>query len=1153
MKKNYVILLLSLYCCLAYSQQKYNFDSSVPANFSSSGTTPLSLSTEHLKDGTNSLKWNAASGNVLKADNLGITAAQTFLYGANNAQFFIYSQNVSNDMLIFRFYDNNNNLMREGHMLLNYKGWRDYHRSYRSDYNFGADLPGFALTRMEIIYQPENPASTTTLYFDAFTMYGDNKGRTPGPHMKLDVAHFVDGDASKMVFFEGLNASALICNMQTPAVAPASTVQEQTDAGKVKALYPRTVFVPLPADVTAAKDYVTACNITRNTDGSINGKGLTTELDVPATLITIATHVGNLSRAALKNNDTDAKTKLLLFIEYLLDQGLAEGGRNSMQTNTYTNCRDFPPGFLLSLPALATASNLQAEVIKMLKWSNQYNVIYHPGTPYLPVNTDFVHVKMNFLFELAGWEPSIDNQVRDLKAISRYLSLFSNVTQGSRDGIKPDGSGMHHGTAYPHYMYAFNTYADRAYSLKGTVYKITQQAYNNIANTYKTQLLQTSKGQLSANAVSGRAPFEAIPITQAGFGKMVEVGGDLIGTAYEPNLAALYNYIYQTNTYPVAAASLDGFYHFNYGNQGVKRMNNWIVMMKGLTDKLWGTEIYTTENRYGRYQSYGALEVMYNGDRTASGIPAAGGNGWDWNMPPGSTTVQIPYTELQPKIDRADEYNQKAFAGALSLGQDGIFAMDFSENAGTKYTANNLKFHKSVFNFDNVFVCLGSGIGSTNAVSNTTTNLFQSALATTNPDIYVNSSAAVSDVNYSNTLSTASASVWLVNGQTTGYYVPVGGGDITVTRGVQTTPVNSSKTGTPTASANFSKAYIGHGTSPSNAKYQFVMVPGTTPQDMSTLSTQINAGQIYQVLSQTDNLHAVKYLPENSTSYAFFSSATNINIGKVNSISGEALVGIKEIDGALEVTLNNPNLNTVADDATEWRSTAYNVTLKLNGKWKAATNPNNVGLTADGVNTTLAFSVIDGVSATIKLVVDNQAPTVSITSPTADTSYNAPANIVITADSADADGAVSKVEFYQGGTKLGESLTSPYSFEWNNVTAGSYTLTAKSIDNNGAVTTSTAVNINVITILSNNDFDKEENRSNVVVYPNSVHDTLYVKVSKLEENATITVYNMLGSKLRDVRFTNLTQEVFVGDLAVGTYVVIIKNGAQIMKNTIIKE
>ena len=56
---------------------------------------------------------------------------------------------------------------------------------------------------------------------------------------------------------------------------------------------------------------------------------------------------------------------------------------------------------------------------------------------------------------------------------------------------------------------------------------------------------------------------------------------------------------------------------------------------------------------------------------------------------------------------------------------------------------------------------------------------------------------------------------------------------------------------------------------------------------------------------------------------------------------------------------------------------------------------------------------------------------------------------------------MSKVDFYQGATLLGTDTVAPYSYAWGSVAAGSYSLTAKATDNDGAATTSSTVNITV--------------------------------------------------------------------------------------------
>ena len=77
------------------------------------------------------------------------------------------------------------------------------------------------------------------------------------------------------------------------------------------------------------------------------------------------------------------------------------------------------------------------------------------------------------------------------------------------------------------------------------------------------------------------------------------------------------------------------------------------------------------------------------------------------------------------------------------------------------------------------------------------------------------------------------------------------------------------------------------------------------------------------------------------------------------------------------------------------------------------------------------------------------SPKVAISYPRDGQSFTAPADFVIHAEAYDTEGSIAKVEFYNGTAKLGEDATSPYSFAWNDVPAGNYTIVAKAIDNDG--------------------------------------------------------------------------------------------------------
>ena len=88
----------------------------------------------------------------------------------------------------------------------------------------------------------------------------------------------------------------------------------------------------------------------------------------------------------------------------------------------------------------------------------------------------------------------------------------------------------------------------------------------------------------------------------------------------------------------------------------------------------------------------------------------------------------------------------------------------------------------------------------------------------------------------------------------------------------------------------------------------------------------------------------------------------------------------------------------------------------------------------------------------------NVTPVVSLSAPT---SATAPASVTLSASASDSDGTISKVDFYNGSTLINSDTSSPYSYSWTSILAGTYTLTAKATDNDGAVTTSNSVSLTV--------------------------------------------------------------------------------------------
>lgn len=106
---------------------------------------------------------------------------------------------------------------------------------------------------------------------------------------------------------------------------------------------------------------------------------------------------------------------------------------------------------------------------------------------------------------------------------------------------------------------------------------------------------------------------------------------------------------------------------------------------------------------------------------------------------------------------------------------------------------------------------------------------------------------------------------------------------------------------------------------------------------------------------------------------------------------------------------------------------------------------------------TSGFTAVSSRDSVVILV--TELPVVSITSPAEGSIFDYNSSIEIIADATDPDDGVSKVEFFNGDTKLGEVTQSPYFFLWKNVAGGKYSLIAKATDHSGQTVSSEKVNI----------------------------------------------------------------------------------------------
>lgn len=109
-----------------------------------------------------------------------------------------------------------------------------------------------------------------------------------------------------------------------------------------------------------------------------------------------------------------------------------------------------------------------------------------------------------------------------------------------------------------------------------------------------------------------------------------------------------------------------------------------------------------------------------------------------------------------------------------------------------------------------------------------------------------------------------------------------------------------------------------------------------------------------------------------------------------------------------------------------------------------------------------------GLSATstpvnVAILESNIVPEVTLLSPVGGANFVAGETIPLQAQATDNDGSIARVEFYSGATLLGVDASTPYTFDWTNVSPGNYTIFAKAIDNANASANSTTASVHVST------------------------------------------------------------------------------------------
>lgn len=940
--------IISVACLLSFNtagaQTESSFEFSLPRSWADKENN-LKLNSDHYKDGSQSLQWKASSKNPLT-----FTSSEPIAYN-NAVSFNIYLKKETADTLFVDFMDGSK-LFKRAQVLLNFKGWRAFNRSFNTyENNKRGDYTS-------IIFSVNSAAKETTILLDVVNLNAKiDKSFEQGLHMAADV--------------EYLSESPMLLNwaLNTPDITASKGELKEYKAvlKKLKTKYAIKSKKSGSGQLNSARTFVESLGIKYNSDGTPVGKPIDITKNLNKKYVIKASDA--LKVLSLSESSDDHQIAQIL-LDYLLDQGIAASVPFYMNYGDYTTMRTVPINFLTALNACR--KDQVRPLLDLVAWITEYGKVFTPEADFLPyINADAVTNMIAIYYTYVISMPDAIDQIKGLKALTRFLERHTAYVPGGKDILKVDGMGFHHKTHYNGYMYALNHWINYVYDLKGSPLMVNIDSFDRIkkAITSMYVMVPNSKDdeKYMANSLSGRNMFgrngAKLQVPADGLKKLLEIGGELQGKDFDPELAALYNSSFENKQYGVESVNLDGFYAFNYSPSGVYRKDNWVATMHSPTTKLWGSEIYNKTNRFGRYQSHGTLEVIYPGGLKNSGYPddkLCGG--WDWNVYPGSTTVHYTnWRELMPSSNDAQRFDQYTktsdFSGALSFDGSGIFAAEFDQGdhwGKQCYAPTNLTFRKSVFAFDDILVSIADHIGSSGEYSEdmiTASNLFQNIIYKKGSPIYVNDQ--VIDGVAEMSLNSYDGDIYLVDAQSTGYIIKKGNDPLTVKYGLQKSPIHTGEdVDNPKTEVLAAKAFINHGVKPLDKRFHYIVVPNTTIEELKEVNNS------YTILYQNEEIHALQN--GKKTFYSVFSPFENLDKGVLVASKTQLLLIAEEKEDDLEIAVCNPNLNPIADKDFGWISTPTNASIQLRGVWKLSGNNDNIKVSVKDNVTELDFVLTDG-------------------------------------------------------------------------------------------------------------------------------------------------------------------------------------------------
>ena len=457
--------------------------------------------------------------------------------------------------------------------------------------------------------------------------------------------------------------------------------------------------------------------------------------------------------------------------------------------------------------------------------------------------------------------------------------------------------------------------------------------------------------RLAANAPAQyKKALDTFVKTQAALGVAYDPASYYGGMKSLSSLVLVKNYI-SDETIPLDTDTYTKIYGLM--DKAVAHGDGYALGFSMFSSRMGGVESINNENFKGWNTSDGML-TLYNGDQGQFG------EGFWATVDPTRLAGITTNHETKPMSSNNIKTNDRDWVGGSALYMDNYASvgMDF------KSTISDLEAKKSWFVFDDQIVALGAGI--TTTAGDYTETVVENRKTGNNNKLLVNGSEAVAA---NGTEQKAVNWAWLsenAKGSAIGYYFP-GETQLSLKRETRTgrwTDVN--KNLKPGDADEVTKDYISiameHGTAPTDASYEYVLLPGKTSEEMAAYAESNGI----KILSNTKQLQAAADTKSGVSGYNFWSAGES-------TVPEESGITKLTSDAPVSLTMFNDgsrNIHLAVSDPTQKGST---VTLRLEGTGLSVAGADEgVAMNADASGVTLVVNVANKSGATINAVITSE-------------------------------------------------------------------------------------------------------------------------------------------------------------------------------------